>query len=193
MTASRRFITETLTVPAGGRVEKHGTFQFLRLQSASGAISLEIDGQSVGTFAPGLAWYDPTDTNATFTDIAWINDTVAAVQVEYSAGHGFIADSRAQFDNAIRTKGGGQAFTDNGAVSVGTAAVLIIAANTKRTRAVIRAGSNDLWIGPAGTVTATGVPTIAAGAALEVEHTAAIYGVRAVGTNNAGVYEEAEV
>lgn len=99
-------------------------------------------------------------------------------------------DNRFTAEGSIAVRGGGDAFTDDPEVSVGAAAVEVLAANSDRTAAIIRAGSSDLWLGPDNTVSAAGVATLAAGEKMTITHTGAVWGIRSGGAVDAGVYEE---
>lgn len=81
-------------------------------------------------------------------------------------------------------------FTWDGAVTVGTSAVQVLTSNSNRRRALIYAGSADLYISPTSTVVTTGVVPIPAGSFAEVLHTGDLYARRAAGSVNAGVIEE---
>ena len=76
-------------------------------------------------------------------------------------------------------------------VTVGTTAVLIVAARTGRaTLTIENTGTTPIYVGGAGVTTSTGFPIPgAAGASLTLAYTGALYGISASGTAVVGEYE----
>ena len=177
-------------IPAYGSLIVDTTGGFVRCLSAATDFEVGIDGGSGFYLAAGMSYTTPNPDG--FRRLELFNDGAAALSVKLAIGWGELQDDRAQFDQSIAIKGGGASFTDNAAVSVGTVAAQILAANNSRTRAIIRAGGGALWLGPNNTVTASGLATIAAGGELEILHAGAIWGIRSAGTVDAGAYEETE-
>lgn len=166
-----------------------GTY-FSVLSATQDSFGVGLNGLAVNDFAPGMKVRAPVRLE----QLQIVNRSGSAVlELTYAVGDGDLDDSRLGLVGAVLVnRAAGNSFADDGAVSVGTAATALLAANGNRTRAVIRAGAADLWLGGAG-VTAAGVPTVAAGGELEIFHTNPVYGIRAAGTVDAGTYEEERV
>lgn len=131
------------------------------------------------------------DADEPFQKLRVVNENAFAVDYRLAVNTGGINDNRFGFSGGLPVKAGGATFSD-WELSVGTSPVLILAANSGRSGAVIRAGASDLYLGPDVGVVARSVPTIPAGGSMSVGHTGSVYGVRANGPELCGVYEETE-
>lgn len=163
--------------------------EFFHVLRSTAAFNVYVDdGGKIAGMTEGLGWRVRGEP---FAKLRLENVSGASVAIKIAVGFGDFNDARVQFSTALKVGASAAAFTYGG-VSVGTAAVQLSAANVDRTRAIVRAGGTDLWLGPDNTVTATGPATVQAGQSLEILHRGAIYAIRAAGTVAAGFYEETE-
>jgi hypothetical protein len=177
-------------VPANGSITIAATGGFVRCLVSAIDLKLIVDDRAQMYFAAGMAYSPPNA--AGFKRLELVNETASATTVTLAIGWGELKDDRVNLSGTIPVKGTATTFTDNGNITVGTTTVTVLAANASRTRAVIRAGINDLWLGPTSPVSSAGEPTVPAGGEMEILHTGIIWGIRAAGSVLAGAYEEAE-
>lgn len=185
------FVVSQFTLAAGASQPIHIPGTFFYFTESNGDVDVVVDRAGGGQgFEAGLGWSTPAGQQ--FDQLLVRNSGAASVTFTIAIGYGDLRDARAQFASSLKVGAGGDTFSDDGAVSIGTVAVTLLAANADRTRAIVRAGAADLWLGPANTVTAAGEPTVKAGAQIEVLHRGIIWGIRLTPAVNAGALEETE-
>lgn len=182
-------LVQDFTLAAGEEVPLAFQGDYVRNidQTGTGPLAISLDGGPFSEFKEG-AWFK-LRPGTEFQVLRMQNRGAASLTVTLGVALGEFGYDALQVSGGIGTKGGGTAFTDVG-VSVDTTATLVLAANASRTGAIIRAGSSDLWLGGAGVTAHSGPATVPAGTSLTIQHTAAIYGIRASGSAFAGAYEE---
>lgn len=182
-----RSYTVVLAAGAARTLDVVGDY-FLVISSTQTEFNVAFDNGPHIAFQQGFSGKVSNDGEP-YEAVTIHNPNGSSLTVVLALGFGELWDNKATISGSVAVKAGGDAFTEQ-AVSVGTSAVELLAANTNRTSAVIRAGSSDLTLGPTSGVTALTPATIPAGASMTIAHTGAVYGIRAAGTANAGVYEE---
>ncbi len=178
---------------AAGAIAPH-RFQGRYIRFLSAGAELEVRPVKIGenlsaNFEP-LPKGTSLDIPDGYDEVIVRNPTGGAVAYTLVLSVAEFKDNRFTAEGSIAVRGGGDAFTDDPAVSVGSAAVEILAANSDRTAAIIRAGAAGLWLGPDNTVAASGVATMAAGEKMTITHTGAVWAIRSGGASDVGVYEE---
>lgn len=190
MVASVNFQILSFAIPDGDSriVTVRGEFFHVVQSTHEFDVIIDDNGRASGV-SEGLGWR--ARAGETFDRLRIENQSGAAIDIRIAVGFGDFIDARVQLSTALKV-GASAASFDYSSVSVGAAAAQISAANADRTRALIRAGGADLWLGPDNTVTATGPATVLAGEVLQVLHRGAIYGIRAAGSMAVGFLEETE-
>jgi|GEM_PF-3672808 len=166
----------TVAIPAGAAVAVEGWSQFIRIIETTGPVHVTLDGAGGAIRMTTGDRYTLGTTADPWRTARLQNRGSSAIQVTYAWGWGDLTLG----GQLVETRGGGNRF-HRYEHTVGTVPVLLLAANTDRTRAVIRSGADDLWVSPAGALVPSGVPDIPAGGHLTVEHRGDVWGVRAVG------------
>lgn len=180
--------TYSLTVAPGAEsvLAIYGSY-LACLESNQTEFRVRLNDGSLETFFKGLK---VRMAGGPLIKLAVENPNATDLAVELAIGSGDIDDARLAIVGGVPVRGAGAAFTHDGAVSIGVAAVQLSAINLSRSRAIVQAGGLDLWLGPTNAVAAAGAPTVPAGGVLDVQHTGALWGIRAAGTTDAGFLEE---
>lgn len=173
--------TKTFTIPAGGNVTQYQNCNSVSIESADGVFNLTVDKdrtyqvrQARTYIQPGM--YEFLFENETASDIT--------VTVHFPVGE---MKGAGQASNADI----GTAAPDTGAVTVGTTATLLKAANTNRRALTFRNnGGVAVYFGGSGVTVANGMPLEPGDAWETTVNGAAWYGIVASGTCDVRVVEQ---
>ena len=183
------FSLQSLTVAAGAEVGLPFRGDYVRNfnQVGTGPLMLSLDGGPFSEFKEGAFYRLPP--GRFFKDLRFRNDGGASLTAEIGVSLGKFGYDSLVVSGGISVKGGCSDF-DGNPVSVGVSATQILAENTSRTSGHVRAGSADLYIASANTVTTANGYLVPSGGVVNIGHTAAVWGVRAAGSADAHGYEE---
>lgn len=163
---------------------------YLACLENTGAFKIRVDNGPMSTFQRGLK----IESNGGPWGRFFLRDVSGAANtITLATGTGGFSDSRVNFVGGVLDVA--QVLGDAlaaAAVTVGTAATLLAAADDERKSLTLRnQGATDLFIGPAGVTAADGFP-VAAGEAFTLDRsTAAVYGIRASGSYDVRTLAEA--
>lgn len=182
------YVTYDYTIAAGAKqtINAYGRFITL-LENSNGSVNprLQINGQRGGELIAGLSIELPAFER--FNKMDLVNNGGSAMSVKVAISNGQIFDSRFVASSAIPTKSGG-AFTSPAAATVvdAAAAAVIVAADADTKTVILQNNdaANGVWIGGADIDAANDRGTfLAAGAALILDTSAAIYAENISGAN----------
>lgn len=141
------------------------TGRFIRGMAADAPYSIRMGDGSPTDFETGIAFESPRP----FDRIEIINSHTALQTIRIAVADGFVDDNRlvGQVDISGGIRLAGNKTATAGAVTVDTAAILIIAAATDRARCLIQnLGSSAIYLGPdSGVDVANGIQVPAGGSA----------------------------
>lgn len=176
-------ISEYPVAPGDG-LTINKTAGYVRCLEASGPFKISLNNGERADFEAGLG------VEADFTKVRIENPGTSVITVKLGFADRKIDDSRMVLSGSVAVGCGGSEFTDD-FLEISNTPTLLLAANSGRTSAVIRAGDSPLCIGPNGSVTYQEPATIGAGQSMTIAHKGEVWGVREVaGTDKAGIYEE---
>lgn len=180
----------THTIPAGASVKIPTNARFIRGMASESNYRLRLDGGPLVEFGTGIAYESPE----TFTEVELFNDSAAAQTIKVAIAKGYVDDNRlvgqVDISGGIRTAANRTAA--HGAVSVGVAAVLVVAENTARGNILVQnLGAADVYLGTsAGVTTANGILVAAGGGVAVLTITADIYAISGSAGNDCRYLEE---
>ena len=179
----------TLAAGEARRVSVRG--RHVRGTAGDAPYNLRIGRDGAPTkFQTGIAFGGPGE----FSELEIINDLAGASQtIEILVSDGVTDDNRlvGQIDITGGIRLAGNRTVDHGAVTVGTSAALVRAANDARNSILIQnLGADDIYIGDSGVTTANGLLVGKNGGTISFTAQTAIYGRSASAGNDVRYLEE---
>lgn len=167
----------------------HVSGSYIRLLSASGPLKVSADGGNKFDFELGIGVRFPERFRFLSIESA-TNQTVRLAVSDAGVDDSRLVGS-VDITGGLDTKEVMPTNLTAAAVTVGTSAVVVAAANVdRRSVLIVNNAANVIYVGPAGVTTATGVPVAAGGGALTLNTTAAIYAIAGSAGNNVRVLQE---
>ncbi len=178
---SRGWRTYVVTMASGGEEIIHQVGEFFYVVSVSPAVDFELgmDDDALDYAKVGVEGRLPA--GETFAKLRLRNPGGSAISVRVAAGFGTYSDSEAQISGAVPL-----ALSDSlttAAVTVGTTAVLIAAADIARKSVMLKnAGASPIYVGGPAVTVGDGMPVGAGEGMVITWTTAAIWAVTESGT-----------
>jgi len=162
----------SISLTAGQSLQLNVSGEFIAVIEASSPFYCAPDGDDSAELESGLKWRPSQQ----FKTLTLKSDLTQSIKL--AVGRGDFDDSRLVVSGGLKTQGKSADNANYGAVTVGTSAVLIKAANASRSTILIQnLSSVDLYVGANSAVTTASGFLIGSGGSAEMKTASDIYGI----------------